>query len=48
MAGTIGAATNNSIGVAGVTWATKIMPVRVAKGLGTTTHLSAVILPDNM
>lgn len=29
VAGTIGAATNNSIGVAGITWATKIMPIRV-------------------
>lgn len=29
VAGTIGAATNNGIGVAGVTWSTKIMPVRV-------------------
>lgn len=28
VAGTIGAATNNGIGVAGVTWNTKIMPVR--------------------
>ncbi len=29
VAGTIGAATNNSIGVAGVTWRGKIMPIRV-------------------
>jgi len=29
VAGTVGAATNNSIGVAGVTWQTRIMPVRV-------------------
>jgi subtilisin family serine protease len=29
VAGTIGAATNNNIGVAGVNWASKILPVRV-------------------
>ena len=34
VAGTIGAASNNSIGVAGVTWATKIMPIRVIGAIG--------------
>lgn len=35
VAGTIGAATNNGVGVAGVTWQTKIMPLRVlGKGGG--------------
>ncbi len=29
VAGTVGAATNNELGVAGVTWETRIMPVRV-------------------
>ena len=29
VAGTLGAATNNGVGVAGVTWASKIMPLRV-------------------
>ena len=36
VAGTIGAATNNAIGVAGVTWQTRIMPVRVLGALGGT------------
>jgi serine protease len=36
VAGTVGAATNNSIGVAGVTWQTRIMPVRVLGALGGT------------
>jgi serine protease len=40
-AGTIGAATNNSIGVAGVTWQTRIMPVRVlGAGGGTSSEVS--------
>jgi serine protease len=40
VAGTIGAATNNGIGVAGVTWHTKIMPLRVlGKGGGTSFDL---------
>ena len=34
VAGVIGAATNNGEGVAGVTWNTKIMPVRVMSGGG--------------
>ncbi len=29
MAGTIGAATNNGTGVAGINWVSKILPVRV-------------------
>ncbi|MBI5185195.1 MAG: S8 family serine peptidase [Nitrospinae bacterium] len=33
VAGTIGAATNNSVGVAGVSWETRIMPLRVL-GIG--------------
>jgi serine protease len=37
VAGTIGASTNNGIGVAGVTWQTRIMPVRVLGALGGTT-----------
>jgi serine protease len=41
VAGTIGAATNNSIGVAGVTWQTRIMPVRVlGAGGGTAAEVS--------
>lgn len=36
VAGTIGAATNNDSGVAGVTWATHIMPVRVLGKTGGT------------
>jgi serine protease len=36
VAGTIGAATDNRIGVAGVTWQTRIMPVRVLGALGGT------------
>lgn len=36
VAGTIGAATNNSIGVAGVTWVTQIMPIRVSGAKGAT------------
>jgi len=37
VAGTIAAETNNGSGVAGVTWNTKIMPVRVMKGNGSGT-----------
>jgi serine protease len=45
VAGTIGAATNNGIGVAGVTWATKIMPLRVlGRGGGPDTDISQAIL----
>ncbi len=41
VAGTIGAATNNGIGVAGVTWQTRIMPVRVlGAGGGTSSEVS--------
>jgi serine protease len=41
VAGTVGAATNNSIGVAGVTWQTRIMPVRVlGAGGGTSSEVS--------
>jgi serine protease len=36
VAGTIGASTNNGIGVAGVTWQTRIMPVRVLGAHGGT------------
>lgn len=36
VAGTVGATTNNDIGVAGVTWQTRIMPVRVLGALGGT------------
>ena len=36
VAGTIGAKTNNGIGVAGVSWQTSIMPVRVLGALGGT------------
>lgn len=34
VAGTIGAETNNSFGVAGVTWATRIMPIRALGNYG--------------
>ena len=37
VAGTIAAETNNNSGVAGVTWKTKIMPVRVMNGSGSGT-----------
>jgi len=41
VAGTVGAATNNLIGVAGVTWQTRIMPVRVlGAGGGTSSEVS--------
>lgn len=41
VAGTVGAATNNSIGVAGVTWQTRIMPVRVlGAGGGTSSEVA--------
>ena len=44
VAGTIGAVTNNSIGVAGVTWQTKIMPLRVlGKGGGSSLDLAEAI-----
>jgi serine protease len=44
VAGTIGAATNNSSGVAGVTWATRIMPVRVlGKNGGTSFDITAAM-----
>lgn len=39
MAGIIGAATNNGLGMAGVAWAAKIMPVKVAKPSGTATDV---------
>ena len=38
VAGTIGAATNNSLGVAGVTWQGKIMPLRVIDPSRSATH----------
>lgn len=38
VAGTIGAATNNAIGVAGVTWSTQIMPLRVLGLFGGTSY----------
>jgi serine protease len=42
--GTIGAVTNNGIGVAGVTWQTKIMPLRVlGKGGGSSLDLAEAI-----
>jgi serine protease len=42
VAGTIGAATNNGVGVAGVTWAGKILPVRVlGKQGGTLADIAA-------
>lgn len=43
VAGTIGALGNNSTGVTGVSWNTKIMPVRVlnAAGSGTTANIAA-------
>ena len=34
VAGTIGAATNNATGVSGITWQTRIMPLRVCGSLG--------------
>jgi subtilisin family serine protease len=34
VAGTIGAATNNGVGVAGMSWVTRIMPVKVADAQG--------------
>ena len=34
VAGTIGAATNNGVGVAGMSWVTRIMPVKVANSPG--------------
>ncbi|HVG63974.1 MAG TPA: S8 family serine peptidase [Hyalangium sp.] len=37
VAGTVGAVTDNASGVAGVTWATRILPVRVLGRLGGTT-----------
>ena len=44
VAGTIGAVTNNNIGVAGVTWQTKIMPLRVlGKGGGSSLDLAEAI-----
>ena len=53
VAGTIGAETNNNLGVAGVTWATQIMPLRVlGKGGGTDFDIANAIryaarLPNN-
>ena len=53
VAGTIGAATNNGSGVAGVTWQTKIMPLRVlGAGGGTDADIAQAIryaagLPNN-
>jgi len=45
VAGTIGAATDNTIGVAGVTWAGKIMPLRVlGVGGGTSFDIAQAIL----
>jgi serine protease len=44
VAGTIGAVTNNGAGVAGVTWQTKIMPLRVlGKGGGSSLDLAEAI-----
>jgi serine protease len=44
VAGTIGAVTNNGLGVAGVTWQTKIMPLRVlGKGGGSSFDLAEAI-----
>ena len=44
VAGTVGASTNNGIGVAGVTWLGKIMPIRVlGVGGGTTLDIAAGI-----
>jgi serine protease len=44
VAGTIGAVTNNNIGIAGVTWQTKIMPLRVlGKGGGSSLDLAEAI-----
>jgi serine protease len=44
VAGTIGAVTNNGVGVAGVTWQTKIMPLRVlGKGGGSSLDLAEAI-----
>lgn len=44
VAGTIGAVTNNGIGVAGVTWQTKIMPLRVlGKGGGSSFDLAEAV-----
>ena len=44
VAGTIGAVTNNGLGVAGVTWQTKIMPLRVlGKGGGSSLDLAEAI-----
>lgn len=45
VAGTIGAKTNNGAGVAGVTWATRIMPLRVlGRGGGTDADIAQAIL----
>jgi serine protease len=46
VAGTVGAATNNSVGVAGVDWNARIMPVRVlgADGTGTIANIERAIL----
>ncbi len=44
VAGTIGAVTNNGVGVSGVTWQTKIMPLRVlGKGGGSSLDLAEAI-----
>jgi hypothetical protein len=39
MAGIVGAMTNNAVGVAGVTWAARIMPVKVTSESGAATDL---------
>ena len=46
MAGIVGAATNNALGVAGVSWAAKIMPVKVTNpsGAATDTNVAAGIV----
>ena len=44
VAGTIGAVTNNGVGIAGVTWQTRIMPLRVlGKGGGSSLDLAEAI-----
>ena len=46
VAGTIGAETNNNLGVAGVTWQGKIMPLRVlnSEGIGSSRDIAQAIL----
>jgi subtilisin family serine protease len=43
VSGTIGAEGNNGIGIAGVAWTTKIMPVRVLNSLGSGTTANVVL-----